>query len=485
MVNPQGPTDPQAALDPLSGTPYRLVRRVTAGAMGEILEAEHVRLRRRVIVKLVHRVYATLPGFRDRFRLEAQALATIAPRTPHVVAVLDFGETGSGIPFLALEQLSGRTLEKELTMRGALPPAEAVQLARELLDALGCAHDAGILHRDVKPENIFLAEPERGGRILKLLDFGIAKVLPGAADADGPAPLALPTEEGVTLGTPRFLAPEQARGTSVDQRADLYAVGAVLYAMLTGGNPYAHVEGVAAVLFAQATEPPRPPSIVASQAIPEALDRVVLKALAKRPDDRFASAAEFSAALERSLTPDVPLVGGGTERMDLSVFHGARRRPMPDRTEPLNVNVFHGARSPVAPPAAAPAVPPAAATAVPPAAAPAAPAPVAPPGAVHVAAPAASLVAPPTAAPVPPPAPVPPWHSPLDMAAVGAPVTRPARAPMLPGRSGAPAGPMAAGLVPAPTSRAAKPRWVVTAAIIVTVFLVAVAVGFVLVVRLR
>src|SRR6185437_14961988 len=160
------------------------------------------------------------------------------------VAVTDFGETGSGIPFLALEQLSGRTLEKELTLRGALPPAEAVQLARELLDALRCAHDAGILHRDVKPENIFLAEPERGGRILKLLDFGIAKVLPSVSDADGPAPLALPTEEGVTLGTPRFLAPEQARGTSVDQRADLYAAGAVLYAMLTGRDPYAHVEGV-------------------------------------------------------------------------------------------------------------------------------------------------------------------------------------------------------------------------------------------------
>src|SRR4051794_423068 len=106
MVDPESPTGhARTAHDPLLGTPYRFLRRVTAGAMGEILEAEHVRLRRKVIVKLVHRVYATLPGYADRFRLEAQSLAMLAPRTPHIVAVLDYGETADGLPFLALEHL--------------------------------------------------------------------------------------------------------------------------------------------------------------------------------------------------------------------------------------------------------------------------------------------------------------------------------------------------------------------------------------------
>jgi len=334
--------------DPLAGTPYRLIRYVTGGAMGEILEAEHMALRRKVIVKLINRKYASLPGFVDRLRLEAQALAALAPRTPHIVSVLDFGETRDGRPFMVLEQLRGRTLKDELRARRMLPPSEAVGLARDLLAALGCAHDVGIVHRDVKPENIFLAEPERGGRVLKLLDFGLAKVLPGAAGEDAPAPLTLPTEEGVTLGTPRFLSPEQARGGAIDHRSDLYSAGAVLYAMLTGRDPFHHVEGIAAILRAQVSEPPRPPSFVAAQPIPEALDRIVLKALAKEPDDRFASAAELSAALDGALAP-APFTGGsgGTERMDVTVFRGVgrggRAPHLQDKTEPLDVSVFHGA----------------------------------------------------------------------------------------------------------------------------------------------
>ena len=383
MADPESPTGrARATLDPLFGTPYRLLRRVTAGAMGEILEAEHVPLRRKVIVKLVHRVYATLPGYADRFRLEAQSLAKLAPRLPHIVAVLDFGQTADGLPFLVLEQLAGRTLEKEVQARGQLPPAEAVLFAHGLLDALQCAHEVGIIHRDVKPENIFLAESERGGTVVKLLDFGIAKVLPGASDEDAPAPLAAPTAEGVTLGTPRFLAPEQARGRPADQRSDVYSAGAVVYAMLTGRDPFAHVEGIGAVLLAQATEPPRPPSVVARQPIPEALDRVVLKALAKHPEDCFASATELAAALDQALAPETALAQGGTERMDTSIFRGARRRPvMPDKTEPMDVHVFRGARpdprgasrrdvAPPPPPAPPPPSPRPLAAATPPAAAP-------------------------------------------------------------------------------------------------------------------
>ena len=349
MVDPDTHAGPRARAqhDPLAGTPYRLLRHVTAGAMGEIVEAEHVALRRKVIVKLIHRAYAALPGFVDRFRLEAQSLATLAPRTAHIVAVLDCGETRDGRSFLVLEHLAGHTLNDELRARRLLPPSEAVGIACDLLEALRCAHEVGIVHRDVKPDNIFLAESAHHDRLVKLLDFGIAKVLPGISDEDAPAPLALPTEEGMTLGTPRFLSPEQARGAAIDHRSDLYSTGAVLYAMLTGRDPFAHVEGIAAVIRAHVLEPPRPPSFVAAQQIPAALDQIVLKALAKKPEDRYASAADFAAALAGALAPPQPAHWAGTERMDVTAFQGAGRggrapRPL-DKTEPLDVSVFRGA----------------------------------------------------------------------------------------------------------------------------------------------
>ena len=211
----------------------------------------------------------------------------------------------------------------------------------------------------MKPANIFLAETERGERLVKLLDFGIAKVLPGASAAAAPAPLALPTEVGTTLGTPRYLSPEQARGLPVDHRTDLYSVGAVLYAMLTGRDPFAHVEGIAAVLRAHVFEPPRPPSFVAAQHIPGALDGIVLKALSKNPADRYASAADFAAALEGVPAPQPAGHWAETERMDVAVFQGAGRRapgrPLPDKTEPVDVSIFSGAlraRAPALPLAA-------------------------------------------------------------------------------------------------------------------------------------
>ena len=312
--------------------------------MGEILEAEHVPLRRKVIVKLVHRVYAKLPATPT-----ASGWRRSRSRCWHPGPLTSLPCSTSGRPWTAFRSSSwssssGAPWRRRSRRAGCYLPSEAVQRSRELLDALQRAHEVGIIHRDVKPENIFLAECERGGRILKLLDFGIAKVLPGASDEEAPAPLALPTEEGVTIGTPRFLSPEQARGRPADQRSDLYSAGAVVYAMLTGRDPFAHVEGIGAVLLAQAVEPPRPPSVVAAQPIPEALDRVVLKALAKRPEDRLlASAVEFAGALARALAPEATLGKGGTERIDTSVFKAARWKPLPDKTEPIDVRAFQGA----------------------------------------------------------------------------------------------------------------------------------------------
>jgi serine/threonine-protein kinase len=202
-----------------------------------------------------------------------------------------------------MERLRGCTLRDELRRRGHLPVEEALDLCADLLAGLEAAHGAGVIHRDIKPANLFLCEPtgpcrQDGGarRTLKILDFGLAKVI-AAENAEAPSRLALATANGTTLGTPRFLAPEQALDGAVDARTDLYAVGAVLYTLLVGHDPFAHVRGFAELCRAQAAEAPQAPARVAPQPIGDALDAVILKALAKRPEDRFHDAAALAAAL--------------------------------------------------------------------------------------------------------------------------------------------------------------------------------------------
>ncbi|KYF57577.1 hypothetical protein BE08_44750 [Sorangium cellulosum] len=163
--------------------------------MGEVVEAEHRALRKRVVVKLVRRAFARDPRFADRLRVEAQALAAVS--SPHVVEVLDLGRTPAGRPYFVMERLEGTTLAEELARRGALPVAEAIDVVRQVLAGLSAAHRVGLVHRDVKLDNVFLCAPGSapgGGRVAKLLDFGVTKVLDGGVAAGAPgasAPLAL------------------------------------------------------------------------------------------------------------------------------------------------------------------------------------------------------------------------------------------------------------------------------------------------------
>ncbi|MBK6518573.1 MAG: serine/threonine protein kinase [Polyangiaceae bacterium] len=200
-----------------------------------------------------------------------------------------------GAPYLVTEYLDGRTLKDEIDARGALPVNEAVTFTIELLKGLAVAHKAGIVHRDVKPSNLFVATTE-AGRVLKILDFGIAKVLAQRTD-DAPAPNLFPTAEGVMVGTPRFCSAEQALARPVDHRSDLYSASLVLYSMLTGRGPFDGKRTMADLLLAQAIEKPAAPSTFAAH-VPATLDAVVLKALEKSPDARYASAAEFITALQ-------------------------------------------------------------------------------------------------------------------------------------------------------------------------------------------
>src|SRR6185312_7942303 len=238
------------------------------------------------------------PRIVERMRFEAQALAQLAH--PNITAVTDSGLTPDGRPFFVMERLRGHTLHVELEQRGWLPVAEVVVLARQLCAGLAAAHALGIVHRDVKLKNLFLADP-RGARTLKILDFGIAKLMPEADPSRTPLPLAIKSEEGMTIGTPRFLAPEQVMCGRVDARTDIYACGLVLYRLIAGRDPYSHHTDLVSLFEAHVSEIPRPPSQLAPQPIDPAIDDAILCALAKDPANRYASAAQFAVALERAL----------------------------------------------------------------------------------------------------------------------------------------------------------------------------------------
>jgi eukaryotic-like serine/threonine-protein kinase len=283
-------------IDPLAGTRYRTLALLGRGGMGEVVEAEHLGLGKRVVVKLLRPELAAVPELVQRMQIEARSLAAVV--SPHVVQVSDFGQTADGRTYLVMERLYGRTLAAELEARGALPIAEAIGYVIEVLAGLDAAHAMGIVHRDIKPENVFLCDPSRDApRTVKILDFGIAKVLNVAVEGRGPALPHLATENGALVGTPRVVSPEQARGKPVDPRADLYSVGLLLYTIVAGRGPFADLRDPVALLKAHVEERPVPPSRHAHQPVHPMLDAAILRALEKRPEDRFQSAMEFAAEL--------------------------------------------------------------------------------------------------------------------------------------------------------------------------------------------
>jgi eukaryotic-like serine/threonine-protein kinase len=278
--------------DAFAGTPYRLVRRLGGRSSGEVLLVEHWELGREMVAKVLPAGLARDARLLDRVRLEATTLARL--NHPNVVRVSDFRHTADGRPFIIVELLRGRSLKEELAERGALGLFQALDFAHQALSGLGAAHDLGIAHRDVSPASLFLAADQQGVITLKVLDFGLARVLPGAS-TNAPRPLSLPTESGVLIGTPRYLSPEALLGNRVDQRADLYAVALILYEMIAGCGPFdRHAE----ILAAHCSEEPAPPSQLAQQPVPVEIDAVIQRGLRKDPKERFQSAREFQHELE-------------------------------------------------------------------------------------------------------------------------------------------------------------------------------------------
>ncbi|MBK6513159.1 MAG: serine/threonine protein kinase [Polyangiaceae bacterium] len=279
----RGALRPGAAL---SGTPYRVRARLASGGMGELFEVEHDDLGRTCVLKVLHTRHLTRPDLGDRLRDEARILASLpASAAP---AVYDVGTLDDGRPYLVMERLVGCDLRTELNRFGVLSVPSAARLGSLLLSALSAVHGRGVVHRDVKLENIFLTVEGD----VKLLDFGVAR-----RDC---AELAR-TGRGVALGTPRSMAPEQHSASEADARTDLYAAGLVLYELVTGQGPFDEsARSVHALSIAHRHKPPPPPSSRAPQPVPPAFERVILKALEKRPCARFGSAREMAAALERA-----------------------------------------------------------------------------------------------------------------------------------------------------------------------------------------
>jgi TolB-like protein/Tfp pilus assembly protein PilF len=276
--------------------PYEIVDRLGSGGMGVVYRARDPRLGRDVALKVLPDDVASDPERLRRFETEARAAGALAH--PNVVVVHDIGEAG-GTPFVVSELLEGETLRERLR-RGALAPGEAVAIALGVAQGLEAAHERGIVHRDLKPENLFLT---RDGRV-KILDFGLAKLRAPGAPADSQAETwSRETRAGTILGTPGYLAPEQARGQDADARADLFALGAVLYEMLSGRRAFAGAS-VADTLAAILREDP--PALEAEGRLPAGLERVVRRCLEKSPAARFASARDLAFALEAATAPSAP-----------------------------------------------------------------------------------------------------------------------------------------------------------------------------------
>jgi eukaryotic-like serine/threonine-protein kinase len=258
---------------------YRIIRKLGAGGMANVYLAEDQELGRRVAIKILNERHANDDQFVERFRREAKNAAGLSH--PNIVSIYDRGEA-EGTYYIAMEYLDGRSLKELIVGRGPAPVHVAIDYTRKILDALRFAHRNGIVHRDIKPHNVIV---DAEGRV-KVTDFGIARA--GTSQM---------TEVGSIIGTAQYLSPEQAKGAPVDQTSDLYSVGVVLYELLTGNVPFSGDSPVE-IAMKHISAIPEPPSTIRPD-IPEDLDLVVLRALAKTPEERYPSAEEMDKDLAR------------------------------------------------------------------------------------------------------------------------------------------------------------------------------------------
>jgi serine/threonine-protein kinase len=318
--------------DPLLGQTvdgrYAVVKLVGEGGMGKVYEVRHLALDRAFAMKALRPDLAREGDLSERFIQEAKTTASV--RHPNIVSITDFGRLADGVPYFVMELLAGETLAKVVKAGGPVPAARAVRIIRQVAGALGAAHAAGIVHRDLKPENVFLVGGFAGGVLsddVRVVDFGAAKIL-------GSSRL---TKTGIVFGTPHYMSPEQASGTAVDHRADIYALGIIMYEMFTGRVPF-EADTYMGVLTQHMFVAPLPPSQVSSAARDlGALEEITLRALEKKPEDRYASMADLVAAIDEVVTFEVDGRVSVAPRVDGSAASKRSQAPpfrMADELEP-------------------------------------------------------------------------------------------------------------------------------------------------------
>ncbi len=333
---------------------YRIDRLLGQGGMGVVYEAEHVLLKRRCAVKVLHPTEAEDGEMMVRFRVEAQSAANI--HHPNIVEVMDFGTTAEDRPFFVMEYLNGESLRDYMDRQEKIRLPAVVEIIDQILAGLNCAHLAGIIHRDLKPDNIFLAHTDKGNHVVKILDFGISKLIDQSVrfrvdgieksfHSDRPM-----TEQGIVLGTPGYMAPESIFGKyKVDGRADLFSVGVLMYEMITGRRPFIGADR-REVLIATANGPLVPPSQFRSD-LTWPMEQLILIALAKDPAQRFESAKEQLDYLTSAAVGRVPFKARASKTQ---VDPPSTLRPTMSQ-HPRTVNGGQNQRAPHAPRSAIPA----------------------------------------------------------------------------------------------------------------------------------
>jgi serine/threonine-protein kinase len=272
---------------------YLVLDLISVGGMGRVYRAEQRALGRTVAVKVIHPHLLADENSIVRFMTEARAASQL--NHPNSVSVIDFGRTDDGQPYLVMEFLRGKDLARVAYEQGPMPFKRIVDVLVQALMALSESHDLGIVHRDLKPENIILEPLRRGGDFVKVVDFGLAKLKADSATATNV------TMPGIVCGTPDYMAPEQGRGDAIDGRSDLYAVGVILFQLLTGRLPFEADNPTQVVMMHLSVPVPDPRQVAPERNIPESLVRVVMKAMSKEAKDRYQDALEFSDALQQAL----------------------------------------------------------------------------------------------------------------------------------------------------------------------------------------
>lgn len=324
-----------ASGDPLIGSTvagrYRVLKLLGEGGMGAVYLAEHVAIEKKIALKVLHPEYASKGDIVTRFQQEAISASRI--KHPNVLEVFDFGQLETGAFYLAMEFLEGNDLADEIQRHRVLDPARGLRFAQQICRALAAAHAKGVVHRDMKPENVFLQRTPDGEEIVKIVDFGIAQLRTNEEAAASSKQRRL-TRTGMIFGTPEYMSPEQAGGKHADLRADIYAVGIILYEMFTGAVPFTG-ETFLGVLAKHLNETAPPMSSVYPElGISPELQAVIERALEKRPEARFQTMSELAQALGG--TPEGRGVFRGRAAMSSSAteFHAYQAIPTGAFTEP-------------------------------------------------------------------------------------------------------------------------------------------------------